>query len=90
MRKYIYLLKPIYTCMKKGSKHSEETKRKMRARANREPRPAEVKEKISETKRQGFHPFRGKELTEEHRRNISIGMKRRRQQNDSENSEQES
>ena len=65
--------------MKKGSKHSEETKRKMRARANREPRPVEVKEKISETKKNGYHPFRGRALTEEHRRNISIGMKRRRQ-----------
>ena len=52
--------------MKKGSKHSEETKRKMRARANREPRPAEVKEKISETKKNGYHPFRGRALTEEH------------------------
>ena len=73
--------------MKKGSKHSEETKRKMRARANREPRPVDVKEKISETKKNGYHPFRGKTLTEEHRRNISIGMRRRRQQNDSEDSQ---
>lgn len=73
--------------MKIGSKHSEETKRKMRLKANHEPRPDDVKEKISETKKNSYHPFRGKVLSEEHRANISIGMNKRKKDYDNENPE---
>lgn len=65
--------------MRKGSHHSEDTLRKMRAKANREPRPEYVKEQISLTKQLSYHPYRGKELSEEHRKNISDGMKKRKQ-----------
>lgn len=66
--------------MKQGSHHSEETKRKMREKANREPRPPEVCEKITLSKLFNPHPYRGKTLSEEHRKNISEGMKKRQQQ----------
>lgn len=64
--------------MKKGSHHTEETLRKMREKANRNPRPPEVIEQISSSKKKNPHPFRGKELSDEHRQHISEGMRKRK------------
>jgi len=74
--------------MKKGSHHSEETKRIMREKANRDPRPPEVIQRIKESKLNGYHPYRGKKLSPEHRKNISDGMKRRKEKNEQEHSDE--
>ena len=63
--------------MKKGSHHSEATKQKLRQKASHDPRPDDVKKQISETKLKNDHPVRGKHLTDEHRKNISISMRKR-------------
>jgi hypothetical protein len=66
--------------MKKGSHHSEETKRKMSQKANRQERPQEVKDKISKSKLSNYHPYRGKKLSQEHKDKISLSMKKKKTQ----------
>lgn len=73
--------------MKKGSHHSEETKRKMSQKANRQERTQEVKDKISNTKLNSYHPYRGKELTEEHKQKISDSLKKHQNKEDSHGTE---
>lgn len=73
--------------MRVGSHHSEETKRKMREKANREPRDPEICEKIAFSKLHSPHPYRGKRLSKEHRENISLGMRKRKQEMEATNVE---
>jgi hypothetical protein len=65
--------------MKKGSHHTAETLQKMRDKANRNPRPSDVIEQISLSKKAHSHPYRGKTLSEEHKQHISEGMRKKRQ-----------
>ena len=69
------------------SHHSEETKRKMSQKANRQERPQEVKDKISKSKLSNYHPYRGKELSEEHKQKISNSLKKNQIKEDSHGTE---
>lgn len=77
LRVCIYTILAYIVCMKKGSHHSEQSKAVMRRKAHREPRPPEIGKKISETKLVHYHPYRGKHLSEDHRKNISESMRKR-------------
>jgi len=63
--------------MKKGSHHSEATKQVMRQKAKHEQREPEIGKRISETKKIHYHPYRGRSLSDSHKKNISEGMRKR-------------